>query len=94
MLHKFFSGKYEHFKAIFRPATLIDSFEKVKWLKHKTSLREFFLILEITPTQRILKELISDKNGQEIVLAKPKRKEYSTCFQEMETIIDPIKNRP
>lgn len=91
---EFINGQYEHFKAIFRPTTRLDNFEKVKWLTHKTSLREFFSLLEITPTQKKLKDLISDKKGTEIILPKRKRNEYSKYYSKLENIIKQIKKRP
>jgi len=90
-MQNYFSCKYDCFAAIFKPLSLIENFEKVIWLKRKTHLREFFTLLDITPTQKIVNELISDEKGNNIILPNQKKNEYSKYYSEMETIINTIK---
>jgi len=90
-MQDYFRGNFESFKAIFKPLSIVKNFEKVIWLKRPTHLREFFTLLDIIPTQKIVDGLISDEKGNNIHLPKPKRKEYSKYYSEMEKIVNTIK---
>ena len=83
----YIKSDFHCFEAIFKIRSDIENFKKVIWLKNKTSLREFFILLNIRPTQKIIKELFSDIKGNEIVLPKPKRKDLSSYYWEMEPIM-------
>lgn len=89
-MQDYFKGDYESFKAIFRPKTILSNFDKVVWLKRPTHLREFLSLINIPPTQKIVKELISDEKGNEIVLPKINRTKLSPTYWEMEVIVKPI----
>ena len=90
-MQDYFRGNFESFTAIFKPLSVIENFEKVIWLKRKTYLREFFTLLDIIPTQKIVNGLISDEKGKNIILPKQKKNEYSKYYSEMETIVNTIK---
>jgi len=90
-MQDYFRGNFESFTAIFKPLSVIENFEKVIWLKRKTYLREFFTLLDIIPTQKIVNGLISDEKGKNIILPKQKKNEYSKYYREMETIVNTIK---
>jgi len=87
--------KPDHFKAIFINEPLPPEFEKVKWIyssrtnkPHKTALREFLKIaFGKVPSQKAIDVYISDKKGNPIKLAKPKKEantEYWTdIFKKM-----------
>lgn len=90
----YFNSKQENFIAFLsgKPVTekIIYTLEKSNGKPHLTALREFFTLLKIKPTQRILKELIADKQGKEIILPKPKKNEYSFYYLELEEIINSL----
>jgi len=90
-MQDYFRGNFKSFKAIFKPLSVIENFEKVIWLKKKTHLREFFTLLDIIPTQKIVNGLISDEKGKNIILPKQKKNEYSKYYRDMETIVNTIK---
>jgi len=85
----------DHFKAIFKNEPLSAGFEHVKWIllsrndkPHKTALREFLKIaFGKVPSQKTIDVYISDKKGNPIKLAKPKKEantEYWTdIFKKM-----------
>ncbi len=85
----FIEAKLDNFKVIFRKMSEVSCFEKVIWKKHKTALREFLAILNMKPTQKIIKELICDEKGNEIIVPKRKGTEFSSHYKDMEKIISP-----
>ena len=95
MQGNYIDGNLNHFKAIFINEVLPFKFEKVKWIKlnrkkepHKTALREFLtLVLGYSPDQKTLNSCISDSNGNNIQLAKPKAGEYSNSYSSFENMI-------
>lgn len=94
----YIEGDLPCFQAIFKQETQMDNFTKIKWIlpgrrgqPHKTALREFFKLQDITPTQRIVSELITDKNGNEIELLKQKKGEYSTYYSKLKDILKSCK---
>lgn len=94
----YIEGDLPCFQAIFRQETQMDNFMKIKWIlsgrrgqPHKTALREFFKLQDITPTQRIVSELVTDKNGNEIELLKQKKGEYSTYYSKLKDILKSCK---
>lgn len=94
----YFDATPANFKAIFTNEALPFKFEKVKWIKlnrkkepHKTALREFLtLVLDYSPDQKTLNSCISDSNGNNIQLAKPKAGEYSNSYSYFENMIKQI----
>lgn len=99
-LYKQLQGTYinttiENFNLIFKDKQLPDNFIKIRWIlltiqnkPHKTALREFItLILKQQPKQSMIDNLFTDKKGNSIILAKPKKNEYSNYYNSFENIL-------
>ena len=102
MRPRYISSSERDFIASLNGSLLPLDFSRVKWTlprylhgeyrPHKKALREFLTLLNITPTQSILKDLVVDKDGTEIILNKPKDSDGPTPYlSELEDIINSVK---
>jgi hypothetical protein len=100
--HQELSGKYiskntnlANYIAVFKGTSLPVKFVPIKWIllndkkdPNKTALREFLtLALGKSPDQKTIDICFTDRNGEKIKLAKPKRHEYSKYFAEFEKLL-------
>jgi hypothetical protein len=71
----------KYFLALLNEAELPEDFTKMKWIlrwrnePHKSALRDFFTVVlgeDNVPTQKVINQYITDRNGKPIILCKPK----------------------